>query len=108
MPIAAMVLVLIVQAPAPAPLVRGVVTDASGRPLEGVLVAVDTSAGLAVTDKDGAFAVSIPASGHPPNTLTASLPGYRRVEVRIPQDGSVLRIVLLASLPTFTSSVTVT
>jgi outer membrane cobalamin receptor len=96
---------LLLQAPAEA--IRGTVSAADGRPLEGVLVAIAHSPALAVTDDQGGFVLTPAATDHPPFTITASLPGYRHVEVAAPAGGQPLRIVLAGAQPTFTSSVTV-
>src|SRR5215471_14143934 len=105
MPIAAFAIALLLQAPAA--VVSGTVSRDGGQPLEGVLVALDATAALAVTDERGAFVLAIPPSVRTPLIVTASLPGYRRATVTASSGGSSLRIVLQTARPTFATSVTV-
>ncbi|MGW8315048.1 MAG: YfbK domain-containing protein [Bacteroidales bacterium] len=77
-------------APGSSRLISGTVKDTQGNPLPGVSVVVRETGNGTVTDKQGAFELTI---GPEAGTLIFSYPGMERQEVKI-QKSSVLHIVM--------------
>jgi TonB-dependent starch-binding outer membrane protein SusC len=66
-------------------LVKGVVRDAEGLPLQNVTVAVKGTNKTVQTDADGAFAISVPANA----TLVFTFVGYSAQEVKVAGQASL-------------------
>ena len=77
--------------PSPCPVVRGVVWDCEGQPIEGAKVEIEATEFYAYADASGDYTITIPPGGVLPAgdyVLTASKPGYRSQsqELRIKDD----------------------
>lgn len=92
----------------PARLLTGRTVDSSGAVLPGVTIEVATMAGLrtAVTDRNGAFAVSDVVSG--PVTVMASLPGFSTARASFTADDRASRLDIAMSVSGLIETVTVT
>lgn len=72
--------------------IQGVVTDASGRPVVGALVAIDSR--TTMTDFAGAFTLTVPDGAH---SLRISRAGFR-TETRTVRDGELVEVQLAPAL----------
>ncbi|MCB9676893.1 MAG: TonB-dependent receptor [Alphaproteobacteria bacterium] len=80
----------------------GIVRDAGGRPLPDIRVFVRGVEGLARTDADGRFTLSVPEGTH---TLAAVGTGYTSAELEVATGGEV--VVTLAEAPRALSAFTI-
>jgi outer membrane receptor for ferrienterochelin and colicins len=86
----------------------GIVTDATGQPLPGAVVAATSVSAEAAADADGRFCLSAPGSEGSPLTLIATLGGFRPQQLTLDaRPGSRASIVFRLS-PEFSAAVVVT